>query len=123
MTAKLLAAGADANAGLSSGETPLMKAAERGNLETLRMLLSHGANLNAREANGGQTPLMWAISERRSAVTEELARRGADVHARSNNGFTALMFAAQLGDADSAGVLLSAGANPNDVMPKTGLTP
>jgi ankyrin repeat protein len=123
MAAMLLAAGADANARLLSGETPLMEAAERGNLETLRVLLSRGANPNAREANGGQTALMWAVSERQSAVTEELVRRGADVHARSNNGFTALMFAAQYDDADSARVLLSAGANPNDIMPKTGLTP
>jgi ankyrin repeat protein len=123
ITAMLLATGADANAPLLSGETPLMEAAERGNLETLRVLLSRGANLNAREANGGQTALMWAISESQSAVTEELVRRGADVHARSNNGFTALMFAAQVGDTDSARVLLSGGANPNDVMPKTGLTP
>jgi ankyrin repeat protein len=56
-------------------------------------------------------------------VTEELIRRGADVHTRSNDGFTALMFAAQVGDADSARVLIGGGANPNDVMPKTGLTP
>ena len=100
-----------------------MEAAERGNLETLRVLLSRGANPNAREANGGQTALMWAISERQSTVTEELVRGGADVHARSNSGFTALMFAAQHGDADSARVLLSAGANLNDIMSKTGLTP
>src|SRR5260370_36942255 len=118
----LLAAGADANACLLSGETPLMEAAERGNLETLRVLLSRGANPNAREANGGQTSLMWAISERQSAVTEELVRRGADVHARSNNGFTALMFAAQLGDPDSPRGLLSGGAHPNDLIPKTGFT-
>jgi ankyrin repeat protein len=103
MAAMLLAAGADANARLLSGETPLMEAAERGNLETLRVLPSRGANPNAREANGGQTALMWAISERQSTVTEELVRRGADVHARSNSAFTALTFAAQHGDADSAG--------------------
>ena len=123
MAAMLLAAGADANARLLSGETPLMGAAERGNVETVRVLLWRGANPNAREANGGQTALMWAISERHSMVTEELVQHGADVHARSNSGFTALMFAAQLGDADSARILLTAGANPNDVMPKTGLTP
>ena len=66
---------------------------------------------------------MWATSERHSAVTEELVRRGADIHARSNSGFTALMFAAQQGDAESARILLTAGANPNDIMPKTGWTP
>jgi ankyrin repeat protein len=56
-------------------------------------------------------------------VTEELVRHGADVNARSNNGFTALMFAAQVGDAASARVLIDAGAKANEVMPKTGLTP
>ena len=44
-----------------------------------------------------------------------LVGRGADIHARSNSGFTALMFAAQQGDTDSARILLLAGANPNDV--------
>jgi ankyrin repeat protein len=33
------------------------------------------------------------------------------------------MFAAQQGDADSARMLLAAGASPNDVMPRSGLTP
>jgi uncharacterized protein len=122
ITGMLLAAGADANTHLLSGETPLMEAAERGNLETLRVLLSRGADSNAREANGGQTALMWAVSERHAAVAEELVRRGADVHARSTKGFTALMFAAQGGDADSARVLVGGGAKANDVMPKTGLT-
>jgi uncharacterized protein len=123
ITAMLLAAGADADTHLLSGETPLMEAAERGNLETLRVLLSRGADPNAREANGGQTPLMWAVSEQHSAIAEELVRHGADVHARSKRGFTALMFAAQVGDGESARVLIGGGANPNDIMPKTGLTP
>ncbi len=123
MTVKLLAAGADANAYLLSGETPLMEAARRGNLATLRALLSGGANPNAQEGQGGQTALMWATSERHSAVTEELVRRGADIHARSKGEFTALMFAAQQGDVGSARVLLNAGAKPNDVVPRTGLTP
>jgi uncharacterized protein len=122
VTEKLLAAGADANTHLLSGETPLMEAARRGNLATLRVLLSGGANPNAQEVNGGQTALMWGISERHSAVTEELVRRGADIGARSKRGFTPLMFAAQQGDAASARILLTAGAKPNDVMPRTGFT-
>jgi ankyrin repeat protein len=123
MTEKLLAAGADANTPLMSGETPLMEAAGRGNLATVRALLSNKANTNARELNGGQTALMWALSHRQSAVVEELIKHGADVNAGSKTGFTPLMFAAQQGDVDSAGVLLRAGAKPNDAQPKTGLTP
>jgi ankyrin len=123
ITVKLLAAGADANAHLVSGETPLMEAARRGNLATVRALLSGGADPNAREGKGEQTALMWAIAEHHAAVAEELVKRGADISARSKAGFTALMFAAQQGDADSARILLNAEANPNEVMPKTGATP
>jgi ankyrin repeat protein len=123
MTLKLLAAGADANARLASGETPLMVAARRGNLETLHALLSNRANPNAQEANGGQTALMWAISERHVAVVEELVRGGADVGVHSKRGSTALMFAAQQSNPGYARILLDAGANANDVMPRTGVTP
>jgi ankyrin repeat protein len=123
MTAKLLAAGADANTPLMSGETPLMEAARRGNLETVRALLSHTANPNARELNGGQNALMWALSQRQSAVVHELVKGGADVHASSKTGFTPLMFAAQQDDAESIRILLHAGAKRNDAQPKTGLTP
>src|SRR5207302_6609403 len=67
--------------------------------------------------------LMWAISQRHAGLTEELVRRGADINARSKRGSTALMFAAQQGDAVSARILLAAGAKANDVMPKTQWTP
>lgn len=123
IVAKLLDAKANPNAALSSGETPLMQAARRGKVEVVRALLSRGANPNAKESNGGQTALMWAISERHSAVTDELVKRGADVHARSSGGSTALMFAAQQGDADSARILLAAGARANDRIERNGQTP
>jgi ankyrin repeat protein len=119
----LLAAGAEVNTPLMSGETPLMEAARRGNLATVRALLSNKADPNARETNGGQNALMWALSERHAAVAEELIKGGADIHSGSKTGFTPLMFAAQQGDVDSGRILLRAGAKPNDPQPKTGLTP
>ena len=123
MTEKLLAAGADPNARLLSGETPLMEAARRGNLSIVRLMLAGGADPNVQEANAGQNALMWAISERHDAVAAELLRHGADINARSKNGFAAISFAAQQGDTASIGILLEAGANVNDVAPKSGLTP
>jgi ankyrin repeat protein len=119
----LLAAGADPNTPLMSGETPLMEAARRGNLATVRALLANKANPNLRESNGGQTALMWAVAQRQSAVVEALLEGGADVNAGSKTGFTPLMFAAQTGDADTTRILLRAGAKPNDPQPKTSLTP
>jgi ankyrin repeat protein len=97
-----------------------MEAARRGNRDIVRALLSAKANPNAQETNGGQSALMWAVSQRHSAVVEELVRGGADVKAGSKTGFTPLMFAAQQGDVDSARILLSGGANPNEVRPKSG---
>jgi ankyrin repeat protein len=122
MTEKLLAAGADPNAHLVSGETALMEASRRGNLATVRALLAAGADPNPQESNGGQSALMWAVAQRHPAVTKELVEHHADVGARSKTGFTALMFAGQQGDAESAAILLAAGANPNDVAAKSGLT-
>ena len=120
ITGKLLAAGADPNVPLLSGETALMEAARRGNLDIVRALLSAKADPNAQEANGGQSALMWAVSQRHSAVVEELVKRGADVKAGSKTGFTPLMFAAQQDDVESARILIDAGANPNEVRPKSG---
>src|SRR5207245_760614 len=64
-----------------------------------------------------------ATAERQTAVVEELVRRGAEMGARSKSGSTALMLAAQQGDASCIRILLRAGAKPNEVMGKSGLTP
>jgi uncharacterized protein len=123
MAVKLLAAGADPNMPIMSGETPLMAAAGRGNLETVRALLSGGAKPNTQESMGAQTALMWALAKRQVAVVDELVKHGADVELASKTGFTPLMFAAQQGDADSARILLRAGAKADEAQPKTALTP
>src|SRR6186713_3461168 len=65
MLTRLIKAGADPNASLTSnGDTALMMAARTGKTDALRVLVEAGANVNARETWGGTTALMWAASER-----------------------------------------------------------
>jgi len=135
MVRTLLQAGADPNLALALGETPLMAASRSGNSEVVSQLIDKGANLNARGARG-QTALMWAVSQQHPEVVRILVARGADIHARSDKSGqvmavpphgkpeynrmipfgaeTALLFAARVGDLESARLLLAAGADVND---------
>jgi ankyrin len=141
MVERLLRAGADPNAALPTGETPLMTAARTGNVEAVRALLTAGANVNAKESVRGQTALMWAVGQQHPAVVNLLIEAGGDTRARSNvtrrvvrlagaatyagaavadqdlGGFTPLLFAARVGDLESAKLLVAAGADVNDGAP------
>ena len=50
MIERLLQAGADANSTSEEGETALMTASRNGNVDAIKMLLTHGAKVNARRA-------------------------------------------------------------------------
>ena len=114
MVERLLKAGADPNATLWTGETPLMTCARTGNVEAVKSLLSHVADANAKETLQGHTALMRAVAARHPEVVRALIEGGADVRAHSNGGFTALLFASQQGDVDSTRLLLAAGADVNE---------
>jgi ankyrin repeat protein len=83
MTAALIKAGADPNQPFPHGTTALMEASRSGNVETIQMLLDHGADVNAKETLRGTTALMWAANEGHAAAVQLLVRRGADFAARS----------------------------------------
>jgi len=119
MVEKLLKAGADPN-GVPTGTPVLMTAARTGNVDTVKSLLAHGADVNAKESARGQTALMWAVAEKHPEVARMLIDHGADVHLHSTSGFTPLLFAAQQGEMDSARMLLEAGANVNEAAPEDG---
>jgi ankyrin repeat protein len=105
------------NAGANPSETALMTCAWTGNPETVKLLLGHGADTNAREAGRGQSALMWAIDQKHLEAARVLIEHGADVNARSKNGFTPLLFAAKQGDLETVRTLLKAGAKVNDGTP------
>jgi ankyrin repeat protein len=92
------------------GVTPLMHAAALGSIDTMKALLDHGANVNARSA-AGATALMWAAAD--PAKVRLLVERGADVKAASESGRTALMLAAMSDQsAETVRLLLARGADP-----------
>jgi ankyrin repeat protein len=122
---------------MPEGETALMTAARAGKVEALKMLLVHGAHVNAHDSFRGQTALMWAASRNNAEAIRMLIEFGADVKVRTNNaprstdrrsdsgntfssppptGFTALVFAVRAGQLEAVKALLAAGADVNDTV-------
>ena len=81
MVSSLLKAGASATEITAEGMTPLMAAALSGSVDTTKVLLDAGAEVNAREKAHSQTALMFAAAEGRADVIKLLASRGADLKA------------------------------------------
>ena len=141
MIERLLKAGADANAVGTEGETALMTVARTGRVDAAKVLLEHGAKVDAKENWHGETALMWATAQGHPAMMRELIAHGADVNAHSNletwerqttseprekwlplGALTPLLFAARQGCTECAQVLVDAGADSNGADPD-GVTP
>ena len=109
IVAPLLDVGAYPNLA-AAGEPPLLTCARTGRVETVELLLAHGANPNVADDWKGQTALMWAVAEDHVAVVETLIAHGADVNVTAT-GLTPLLLAVQLGQEASMRTLLAAGAD------------
>lgn len=119
----LLKGGASPNLPVATGETPLMTCARTGSVEAVRTFVEFGATVNAAEPNESQTALMWAVAEHHPEVVKALIEAHADLTARSKQGFTALHFAARVGDLDCVKLLLAAGVDVNILTQPSGDAP
>ncbi|HEY6768909.1 MAG TPA: ankyrin repeat domain-containing protein [Candidatus Sulfotelmatobacter sp.] len=85
-----------------------------GHLEVVKLLLSHGADINAIATNGtGYTALTGAISQRHSEIALLLLAHGARADHHYGPGWTPLHHAAMDGDLEVATMLLDHGAELN----------
>lgn len=90
-TITLLERGADPYVIDSQGNTPLFLAASEGLLESVKILLDRGVEVNFRNS-AGCTALHWVAAEKKnfSHVADFLIERGANVNAKNDRGFTPL---------------------------------
>jgi ankyrin repeat protein len=96
------------------GNTALLLAVLEENLEVVKLLLAHGANIDVTMLDG-TTALMVAAATNHLEVLEELllARPPTLLDARAQDGRTALYFAVRSNFPRIVDALLAAGADPN----------
>ncbi|KAH9007721.1 ankyrin repeat-containing domain protein [Lactarius pseudohatsudake] len=90
--------------------TPLHMAARNGNFELVRMLLTHNADINARN-DIGHTPLHAASNNGHVDIARFLLDHGADPKARGEDRSTPLHWASYWGELEVAHLLLERGAD------------
>ena len=74
------------------GYTPLLFAAKNGDIDTAKLLLEHGADINISSETDGD-PLLIAASQGHEDLAVFLLEQGADPNAVDGNGMTALHYA------------------------------
>lgn len=90
-------------------DPPLSHALRKGHIETMKLLLDGGADINAGDFNS----LMWASQSGNNEAVKLLVSRGADVNRKNSDGQTALLAAARGNHIEIAKLLISKGANVN----------
>ena len=93
----------------AKGESVLMMAAYKGDLDIARELIDKGADVN----KTGWTPLHYAATKGHLKMMELLLEHYAFIDAQAPNGNTPLMMAAFYSTPEAVKLLIEAGADPN----------
>jgi ankyrin repeat protein len=121
MAAFLIAQGVEVHSTGMHGDSPLMRAAGRGDLSMVELLLRHGANPNWPGAEYCRSkrieipsllPLHRACIAGHLAVVQTLLDHGADINVCAHIGGSALWYASANGHTDVACALVERGADP-----------
>ena len=109
----LLDRGADPNVPNAAGATALMWAIP--DFAKAKVLVEHGADVNARSSNFGRTPLLVAASYPGTVeILKLLLGKGADLHAKDKTGVHALGRATTSADVEVVRFLVESGLDPNE---------
>lgn len=109
----LISEGIDINIAANEGVTPLMYAAQQGNLYFIRKLLQAGANVN-QIPNNKVTALQSAIIAGNKEVTKLLIENGANFNTRDQWGNTPVLNASQNNDSEMVALLIGSESGVND---------
>ena len=111
----LIAQGADVNAEVAIGWSPLLAAVDEGHTQVVKVLLEHGAKVD--DGHGWYTPLYYAIKNGHKEIVKTLISGGADVntspHEDHRQGYSPLLYAIFYSHPDIAKTLIDAGADVN----------
>jgi hypothetical protein len=107
---RLLSRGAVVDARSAYGRTALDVAAGKGNLDVVKLLIKHKANVNARDSFYHATPLTWAAMSHRKEVVKALLEAGA------SGGESLLLDAVRERDADLARLVLERAKPKQDML-------
>ena len=92
-------AGVEVDAKNRVGETALMLAAKKGDIETMRVLLQSRADINTKNKSR-LTALMYAAKNGITDATKFLIDAGANINGRDREGKTALMYVCEMGETE-----------------------
>jgi len=98
-------AGADVNAKLRTGATPLLLAVFDGHTEIVRLLLEKGADANCKFPGKNVTALMIAAQNNHIEITKLLLEKSVDITAKTADGIDAKLIAEKNGHMDILGLL------------------
>lgn len=99
----------------SAGQTPLMLAAQNGDIEAMELAIASGDTLTDTDEEGSDA-LMYAVYGQEPAAVDYLLEQGADPNT-SDDYSTALVTSVFYGDREVAEMLLEYGADPEQTGP------